>query len=113
MKASEIEIEFINFDYSPALTERCKLSDLKALERAQDKEITLICAPQKWIDQNIQMPKHNDKILFIVKDEVRLGVFLQYDQWNRENIFCDGAFHFTDKVKGWMMCPSASEGNGA
>ncbi len=38
MKASEIEIEFINFDYSPALTERCKLNDLKALERAQDKE---------------------------------------------------------------------------
>lgn len=108
MKATEIEIEFINTDYNPPLKQRCKLADITPslpIIIGNNADVTIV---PKWIDQKTQMPKHNDRVLFIVKGEVRLGVFLQYDQWNRENMFCDGAFHFTDKVEGWMMCPSAS-----
>lgn len=99
MKASEIEIEFINTDYSPALTERCKLSDLKALERAQDKEITLISA---WIDPKHQIPQEDKKLIFKLKNnDKRMGTFMLKDQWDRPNIFCDGAFHQLESVKGY------------
>lgn len=62
----------------------------------------------KWISPNTQMPKNNDKILFVTNNEERLGVFLESDQWDRKNMFCDGAYHFTDDIQGWMIAPKWS-----
>ena len=106
MKASEIKIEFINTDCIPPLRQICSLENIKyslPIILANNADVNVIIP---WKSPSVELPKHNDEVLFIVKDKVRLGVFLRYDQWNRENIFCDGAFFFKDDVKGWMHCPS-------
>lgn len=60
-----------------------------------------------WINSEEQLPKADQQILFMVSEtEMRKGVFLEKDQFDRFNMFCDGAFFHKSKVKFWMPLPS-------
>lgn len=57
----------------------------------------------KWVDRLESLPSDNQKILFQLSNkEIRLGTFLSVDQWNRPNMFCDGAFHHAPHVLKWQ-----------
>jgi len=61
---------------------------------------------QTWISPLEQKPEDAKTILFKLKNnEKRFGYFLRKDQFERDNMFCDGAFFSMDEVIGWMYAP--------
>jgi len=61
----------------------------------------------EWIFN--KLPNTEKQILFQLPNEkiIRLGYFLKKDQFERENMFCDGAFFYPNQVKCWQLAPSA------
>lgn len=61
---------------------------------------------QTWINPNKEKPNSTKKIIFKLRNnDRRFGVFLPKDQFDRENMFCDGSFHKLETVEGWMYVP--------
>lgn len=61
---------------------------------------------KEWIKASDKLPEDNQRILFVDDHNgIRLGSFLKKDQWDRENMFCDGAFFNVSKVAAWMPRP--------
>ncbi len=62
----------------------------------------------KWITD--RLPLHDEKVIFYLKgNDMRMGIFLEKDQWDRPNRFCDGAFHEAENVLGWIYAPSCAQ----
>lgn len=60
----------------------------------------------RWKDPSAEKPQPNKQLLFKLKNnDRRFGVFLEKDQFDRDNMFCDGSFHKIESVKGWMYVP--------
>ncbi|MES2285813.1 MAG: DUF551 domain-containing protein [Bacteroidota bacterium] len=59
----------------------------------------------KWISVQERLPKDGDEIIFRIPRETRKGVFIEVDDWKRENAFCDGSFHFIPSVTFWQPLP--------
>jgi len=79
-------------------TTECVAKYLDLWHREQNKFIT------------DRLPSNGDSVLFKLKnDAIRIGVFLEEDEWGRKNIFCDGAYILTDNVKGWIPVADFSE----
>ena len=61
---------------------------------------------QTWISPLIEKPDVTRKVVFKLKNnDIRFGNFFIKDQWDRENMFCDGSFHELETVEGWMYVP--------
>lgn len=55
----------------------------------------------KWVTDGSK-PDENKLLLFVVgEDDVRLGRFLNKDQWDRQWMFCDGSFFNIEQVIKW------------
>nr|WP_298658914.1 hypothetical protein [uncultured Flavobacterium sp.] len=63
----------------------------------------------KWLLPKDELPVENRKIIFKLKgNDIRMGIFLVKDQWDRPNRFCDGAFHEAENVEGWFYVPNCA-----
>ena len=72
----------------------------------QEGFIDGVCFTQTWISPLIEKPDVTRKIAFKLKNnDIRFGNFFIKDQFDRENIFCDGSFHNLEAVEGWMYIP--------
>jgi len=61
----------------------------------------------KWLLPKYELPTENKKIIFKLKNnDIRMGIFLVKDQWDRPNRFCDGAFHEAENIEGWFYVPN-------
>lgn len=55
----------------------------------------------QWITDGSK-PQEKRKLLFVVgNNDIRLGNFLNQDQWGRKFMFCDGSFFNIESVKKW------------
>ena len=64
----------------------------------------------KFVSPKDRLPDENQKVLFKLKsNDIRLGIFLKQDEWQRPNMFCDGAFHQSDNVTGWFPISAVDE----
>lgn len=68
---------------------------------------------QQWISVKDRLPEHKQLVLYAAnttiqgfKQVVTSGIFLAKDQWDRPNVFCDGAFHGLEWVTHWMPLPA-------
>ena len=70
---------------------------------------SILASDAGWVSCEERLPNHNEQILFIIKNrsQMRKGVFLNRDQWERPNMFCDGAFFISTEVTHWMPLPKA------
>lgn len=67
----------------------------------------LAAQEMKWHKVTNQLPPYDTKVLFMLNEnDMRFGTLLEMDQWGRENMFCDGAFHFPNTVLYWCYCPA-------
>lgn len=66
----------------------------------------LLVLETKWISPIEKKPIETRSVIFKLKgNDIRIGIFLVKDQFNRENMFCDGSFHKLETVIGWMYAP--------
>jgi len=50
-----------------------------------------------------RLPSHNENVIFKLRNgTIRMGIFLQKDEWERTSMFCDGAYHPFINVDGWF-----------
>jgi len=69
----------------------------------------LLVVEIKWLLPKDEMPVENRKIIFKLKgNDIRMGIFLVKDQWDRPNRFCDGAFHEAENIEGWFYVPNCA-----
>lgn len=61
----------------------------------------------RWIPVEERLPEDESRVLFYVGSELfpRSGSFFEKDQWDRRNMFCDGAFHKIESVSFWTYTP--------
>lgn len=77
-------------------------NELEAL-KAEIKELK---DRMEWISIDDRFPEHNQRILFLtIWDDIEKGVFLEKDQFDRPNMFCNGAFFKTSQATHWMPLP--------
>ncbi len=61
----------------------------------------------RWIPVSEGLPTENrQEVLFVVKGVFCSGIFLKKDQFERENMFCDGGYHSIEWVSHWMLRPA-------
>jgi hypothetical protein len=62
-----------------------------------------------WILADDRLPEDYERVLFFTRgfstNEMRLGIFLAKDQWDRSQMFCDGAFFPVKNISHWMKAP--------
>jgi len=80
-------------------TTECVAKYLDLWHREKNKFIT-----DRW-------PSHNENVIFKLRrgtfiqggiSFIRVGIFLDEDEWGRKNMFCDGAYHPFINVDGWF-----------
>ena len=50
-----------------------------------------------------RFPLHGENVIFKLKNgAIRIGIFLQKDEWERTSMFCDGFYHPFINVEGWI-----------
>ena len=51
-----------------------------------------------------RLPADSENVIFKLKSGtfIRVGIFLDEDEWGRKNMFCDGAYHPFINVEGWI-----------
>ena len=58
-----------------------------------------------------RLPADSENVIFKLKrgtfiqvgiSFIRVGIFLDEDEWGRKNMFCDGAYHAFINVEGWI-----------
>jgi len=50
-----------------------------------------------WVSVDARLPKDNQHILFYINDEIKFGLFVIKDTFDRENIFiCDGIYRHSE-----------------
>ena len=62
-----------------------------------------------WISVKDQLPKDGQEILFYTQgystNVMRLGGFVEKDQWDRPNMFIGDGFFHVENVSHWMPAP--------
>lgn len=60
----------------------------------------------EWIMTKDKLPNNMERILFVVDVyQIRSGVFLEKDFFNRDDIFCGDGFFKKESVSHWMPLP--------
>jgi hypothetical protein len=60
-----------------------------------------------WVSVEERLPEHNQKVLFALHSgDIRMGLFMLNDPWDRKNMFCDGAYFSYGKITHWQPLPA-------